>query len=155
MMGYSKLLLSVTVLLLLPVVAEVRGKQDCLKPTVMRQTIIRSKESIDAGAVLIGKESVSGANECYNLCCKYSTCNTAIMHYKLTVNELQEDEIQKYCYLFACIPLNVCIFDKHRRYAVIQLNTTKDVPTTSKVVTTAMPTITSKVTTTAEEESKY
>ncbi|XP_057305080.1 uncharacterized protein LOC130642030 [Hydractinia symbiolongicarpus] len=105
---------------------------DCPRPKVMKQTIIRSKESIKNGAILIGKEIVETARSCYDLCCSYETCNVALMHYKQVKNEIGDFETHKYCYLFACGSPSVCSFGNHNRYAVIQLE--------QQILTTLPPT---------------
>ena len=117
MKGSSLLLF--TAILLLPILID--GRSDCPNPTVKKRTIIRSKESMKNGALLLSKEIVGSAHDCYNLCCTFDTCTTAVMHYKPTVNELGEDQVEKLCYLFACGNPSVCEFGEHLRYAVIEL----------------------------------
>jgi len=95
-------------------------------PSVEKNTLIKVEESKKAGAVKIGSDIVSDATECYNLCCeRYDSkgCNVAQMHYKDDINEVGDDIIVKYCYLFACQSPSVCIFDMNMpRYHVIALN---------------------------------
>lgn len=127
----------------------------CPTPSVRKNTIIESNQSIRNGARLLGKNLVDNAKDCYELCCKDPTCNTAIMHYK------EEDAMTfKYCFLFACGTPSVCTYRNRKRYAVIDLGSRADTslpPTTSppkvestsaKVVTTTTTTTTATTTTT-------
>jgi len=119
----------------------------CPTPVVKKRTIIESNESIKKGARLIGKDIVDNAKDCYELCCKDSTCNAAIMHYKEEIVN-NEAVTYKYCFLFACGAPSVCSYRYHRRYAVIDLGSREDERTVINPPSNPATTTTTTTTTT-------
>lgn len=117
----------------------------CPSPSVEKQTIIQSSASIERGAKLIGKDIVESARECYKLCCNDLSCNVAVMHYKQKTNVLGEDITEKYCFLFHCGAPSVCTYERHRRYAIIDLGSREE--EIKSVVTTTTTTTTTSTTT--------
>jgi len=106
--------------------------QECPQPKVQKRTIIRSAASIENGAKLLYKLTVSSARDCYQECCTKKDCNVAVMHYKQAD---YTEEMKKFCFLFDCKSPSVCTFDAHNRYAIIEIpkmmrSTTNEIKTT-------------------------
>ena len=94
----------------------------CPPIKVRKDTIIRTRESLDNGARLLFRNDVDSSRECYELCCDRKACNIGVMHYKKKRNEMSGELMTyKTCFLFACGSPNVCSFMNHTGYAVIEL----------------------------------
>ena len=97
----------------------------CPPITVRKDTIIRTKQSIQNGAKLLFRTDVGSSRECYELCCDRKACNVGVMHYKRRKNFNGRIETQKTCFIFACGTPNHCSFMNHTGYAVIEMVSAK------------------------------
>jgi len=60
-----------------------KSGSDCLVAIKQRHSIIKSKESLAAGAVFLSSLNVDSVQSCVDACCLNSSCNTAIMQQKV------------------------------------------------------------------------
>eukprot|EP00112_Aurelia_sp_Birch-Aquarium-sp1_P024152 Seg7490.2 transcript_id=Seg7490.2/GoldUCD/mRNA.D3Y31 product="Low-density lipoprotein receptor-related protein 11" protein_id=Seg7490.2/GoldUCD/D3Y31 len=101
----------------------------CPPIKVRKDTIIRTRESLDNGARLLFRTDVDSSRECYELCCERKSCNIGVMHYKKKRDEISGELMTyKTCFLFACGSPNLCSFMNHTGYAVIELAREKKKP---------------------------
>ena len=106
-------------LLLLP---GLNAAKKCPPIKVRKETIIRTRESLDNGARLLFRTDVDSSRECYELCCERKSCNIGVMHYKKRRDEISGELMTyKTCFLFACGSPNLCSFMNHTAYAIIEL----------------------------------
>ena len=126
---------SLYILLLLYVVVVFLSQVElkCPQIKVRKDTIIRTKESMRNGAMLLMKTNVNSSRYCYDLCCTTKDCNTGVMHYKRFRTMKGDIETRKTCYLFACGVPSVCTFMDHTGYAIIEMEQSKETePTVEK-----------------------
>ena len=113
------ILAAVIISLLLP---GLNAAKKCPPIKVRKDTIIRTRESLDNGARLLFRTDVDSSRECYELCCERKSCNIGVMHYKKRRDEISgEPMTYKTCFLFACGSPNLCSFMNHTGYAIIEL----------------------------------
>lgn len=85
-------------------------------------TIIKTKDSLDAGAQFITAPSVTNYRDCEDECCREKTCNTAVVNLK----ESKKGQFEGIaCYLFDCKSPSVCIFTSHPGFIVLEFDSKK------------------------------
>jgi hypothetical protein len=89
----------------------INSDDKCYIATNKADTIIKTKESQDLGAVFIAVPTVTGRQDCIDACCNSTGCNTAIV---------KEKDGEAGCYLFDCKDPNVCVFNEHSGFSSIQ-----------------------------------
>ena len=60
-----------------------RYSNRCSVDTSKRHTIIKTKESVAAGAIFLSAITVDSSQSCVDACCANSSCDTAIMRHKV------------------------------------------------------------------------
>jgi len=89
------------------------GKLSC-HFTLQEDTIIRTKDSLDAGATYQSAPSVTSREDCRKECCQLGTkCNLAVFKDKKGDNS---------CYLFDCGTPNICNFSSHAGYVAMHVS---------------------------------
>lgn len=56
---------------------------ECLSDSRRNNSIIKTKDSLDAGATFIAAPTVKNDQECEKECCKAESCNTAVLKIKV------------------------------------------------------------------------
>ncbi|CAG5121417.1 unnamed protein product [Candidula unifasciata] len=93
--------------------SELRNLQTC-EPVIQQGSIIKTKESISAGAAYVDSvKNVKSNADCLEYCCQNWTCDVAVY----------QDKGEKYCYLFHCD--GRCIFKAHSDYFVSTIKSRK------------------------------
>ncbi len=120
------IILNVVLLLLIQGLIASKSNSKCPpRIKVRKDTIIRTKESINNGARMLYRSEIETSRECYEICCERETCNVGIVHYKKQHDEYGQIVTTKTCFVFACGTPNRCIFMNHTGYAVIEMNREK------------------------------
>ena len=112
-------------------------KEDgCPKITVKKNSILRTVDSIKAGAKYLSKQVVDGARKCYKLCCGRVNCNLALLQYK----NGSDGGIERTCYQFDCGNPSKCIFAAFPHYASIIFEPRHQelIPTTARPTTKSL-----------------
>lgn len=93
---------------------------ECLADSRRNNSIIKTKDSLDAGATFIAAPTVPNDKECEKECCKEKSCNTAVLKTKGgNSNDLA-------CYLFDCKTPNLCVFTSHPGFTVLDFSYARD-----------------------------
>ena len=58
---------------------------ECLADSRRNNSIIKTKDSLDAGATFIAAPTVPNDKECEKECCKEKSCNTAVLKTKVRI----------------------------------------------------------------------
>lgn len=93
---------------------------ECLANSRRNNSIIKTKDSLDAGARFITAPTVQNEKDCEKECCKEESCNTVV----LKIKGGHSDDLA--CYLFDCKSPNLCVFTSHPGFAVLDFSYAKD-----------------------------
>ncbi|KAM3852760.1 low-density lipoprotein receptor-related protein 11 isoform 2-T2 [Vipera latastei] len=95
--------------------------------SVRSDSIIRTKDSIAAGATFLGSpSSVAGPRHCLDACCADARCTVAVLQQQ----QQQQQSTSVRCYLFSCTYRGraVCVFSPQRGYNSYFLEPTSHPP---------------------------
>lgn len=93
---------------------------ECSADSRRNNSIIKTKDSLDAGATFIAAPTVQSDKECEKECCKEKSCNTAV----LKIKGGHGDDLA--CYLFDCKSPNRCVFTSHPGFTVLDFSYARD-----------------------------
>lgn len=125
-MGNQKLKNFIILTVLLALLTQGLTASKCPPIKIRKDTIIRTKESIDNGARMLFRSDIDSSRECYEICCERKSCNVGIVHYKKKRDKSTGEVVtSKTCFVFACGSPNLCIFMNHTGYAVIEMQRKK------------------------------
>ncbi|XP_032241087.1 uncharacterized protein LOC5515582 [Nematostella vectensis] len=99
------------------------AQDGCPKIQVKKNQILRTKEALNNGAKYLKRAVISTARECYNLCCRHSSCNLAMISY---TNSTSGSDAVRMCYLFDCGSPSKCMYAPYSHYATIEFDDRED-----------------------------